>query len=363
MNWALHFPYIAAYLGVAITPSALARISDETPFLIDISPLRDRSFFTLAVEKAAGHHSGLDSTIKHLLSIGLIDDAPTLEGPWSERLADAKEPNDRILYKTAQRPVSGIVELRGNITDSAIFKRAGMSPQAITQFDRLAFVVAFYLGEQEAQDDLFKGQVIARLRGSVSAALVRQLARANFGDAARELDGVSDGEVLEAAARARLLRVLVVIAGEGPKANGIPEMFYPSEYLNRDPILRHIGALLTDGRYSGATYGPCIGHASPEALEGGTIGAVRTGDLAYIDTVAGRVDVLDPERSWVDGALVPTALAVEALLARPELEERIAWLKERRRNIPATVRLMLDATTTCREGVTPIGLELDHGAL
>ena len=74
----------------AWAPPTLAAISDETPFLIDISPARDRSFFTLAVEKAAGAHSGLDSTIKHLLSIGLIEDAPTLEGPWSR--APARRP-------------------------------------------------------------------------------------------------------------------------------------------------------------------------------------------------------------------------------------------------------------------------------
>ena len=58
MNWALHFPYIAAYVGVRVTPRDMAAISDATPFLIDISPLRDKSFFTLAVEKAAGQHSG-----------------------------------------------------------------------------------------------------------------------------------------------------------------------------------------------------------------------------------------------------------------------------------------------------------------
>jgi hypothetical protein len=149
----------------------------------------------------------------------------------------------------------------------------------------------------------------------------------------------------------------VVIAGEGPKANGIPEMFYPSEYLNRDPVLRHVGALITDGRYSGATYGPCIGHASPEALEGGLIGAIRTGDLVYMDMKAGRIDVLDAAASWqADGTLAPVALGPAALRARPELAERITWLRARRLDIPATVRLLLDATTTCREGVTPIGL-------
>ena len=356
MNWALHFPYIAAYVGMTVGPAALAAVSDETPFLIDISPARDKSFFTLAVEKAAGAHSGLDSTIKHLLSLGLIADAPTLEGPWSERLRDALDPNDRILHKTAIRPVSGIVEVKGNFTRSAIFKRAGMSPEAVELFDRRVYVAVFYLGEHEAQQDLLHGRVLEKLEGVLDAAQVRRLARANFGDAAAALDG-PDGGLIERAARAKLLRVLVVIAGEGPKANGIPEMFYPSEYLNRDPVMRHVGALITDGRYSGATYGPCIGHASPEALEGGLIGALRTGDLVFMDTRQGRIDVLDPARSLPpDGAVTPVALEPAFLGSRPELAERIAWLQERRLNIPSTIRLLLDATTTCMEGVTPVGL-------
>jgi dihydroxyacid dehydratase/phosphogluconate dehydratase len=121
-----------------------------------------------------------------------------------------------------------------------------------------------------------------------------------------------------------------------------------------------VAALITDGRYSGATYGPCIGHASPEALEGGGIGALRTGDIIYMDTVAGRIDVLDPARCWKDGTLDPVALDRQALLARGEVAERKAWLERRRRDIPATIRLLLDATTTCREGVTPVGLELSH---
>jgi len=361
MNWALHFPYIAAYVGVRVTPRDMAAISDATPFLIDISPIRDKSFFTLAVEKQAGAHSGMDSTVKHLMAAGLLEDAPTLEGPWSRRLADAKDPNDRILFKTALRPQSGIVEVKGNFTDSAIFKRAGMTPEAVAHFDRKAFVVAFYLGEAEAQQDLFRGRALERLRGVVSAQTLRALARFNFGEAAAALDAVPDGELLEHAARAKLLRAMIVIAGEGPKANGIPEMFYPSEYLNRDPILRHVAAMITDGRYSGATYGPCIGHASPEALEGGGIGALRSGDVVYMDSGAGRIDVLDPDRCWKDGKLALLALEPHALRARPEVAERRAWLNKRRQDIPATIRLLLDATTTCMEGVTPAGLEIPRG--
>ena len=150
-----------------------------------------------------------------------------------------------------------------------------------------------------------------------------------------------------------------MIAGEGPKANGIPEMFYPSEYLNRDPVLRHVAAMITDGRYSGATYGPCIGHASPEAYERGGIGALRTGDLVYMDTAGRRIDVLDEAASFRDGRFDPVPLERDALLARPELAERISWMRRRRQDIPASIRLLLDATTTCMEGVTPRGLSGD----
>lgn len=301
-----------------------------------------------------------DKVVLHAL--GLIEDAPTLEGPWSERLRDALDPDDRILRKTAIRPVSGIVEVKGNFTRSAIFKRAGMSVEAIESFDRRVYVVVFYLGEHEAQQDLLKGRVVDKLRDVLDAGQVRRLARANFGDAASALDGTDDA-IVERAARARLLRVMVVIAGEGPKANGIPEMFYPSEYLNRDPVMRHVGALITDGRYSGATYGPCIGHASPEALEGGLIGVLRTGDLVFMDTKARRIDVLDARRSWsADGRFEPVTLDPAALGSRPEQAGRIAWLQERRMNIPSTVRLMLDATTTCMEGVTPVGLAAHEAA-
>jgi dihydroxyacid dehydratase/phosphogluconate dehydratase len=360
MNWLLHFPYVAAALGVRLSPTEIADLSDQTPFLIDIAPSKDKSFFTLAVETQAGAHSGLDSSAKHLLDEGLLEDAETITGRWSARLADALPPNDRILYRTPLRPRSGIVEVRGNLTDSAVFKRAGLTPEALLSFDRKVYLAAFYLGEPEAQADLFHGRVLEKLRGEIAPADVRALARVNFGGAAAALDAVPDAELLAEAARLKLLRVMVVIAGEGPKANGIPEMFYPSEYLNRDPVLRHVSAMITDGRYSGATWGPCIGHASPEALEGGAIGAIRTGDWIFMDTEQRRIDVLDREASLKDGAFAPVALAGETLAARPEIAARVDWLRRRRQDIPPTIRLLLDATTTCQQGVTPVGLDVDE---
>ena len=68
------------------------------------------------------------------------------------------------------------------------------------------------------------------------------------------------------------------------------------------------------------------------------------------------VTMLDPARTWSDGGFTVSPLDPADLLARPERAERLRWLQARRRDIPATIRLMLDATTTCREGVTPVGL-------
>ncbi len=70
---------------------------------------------------------------------------------------------------------------------------------------------------------------------------------------------------------------------EGPKGSGMPEMFYTSEAISSDPELGKSIALITDGRFSGASTGPVIGHCSPEAQSGGPIALVEEGDLIEID--------------------------------------------------------------------------------
>ena len=75
----------------------------------------------------------------------------------------------------------------------------------------------------------------------------------------------------------------VIIRYEGPKGSGMPEMFYTTEAISSDPELAKSVALITDGRFSGASRGPAIGHVSPEAAEGGPIALVQEGDLIEID--------------------------------------------------------------------------------
>jgi dihydroxy-acid dehydratase len=85
---------------------------------------------------------------------------------------------------------------------------------------------------------------------------------------------------------------VVVIRYEGPRANGMPEMYFASAILSSDPALNTTTALITDGRYSGAMSGPCIGHVTPEALEGGPIALVEENDLIEVNIAERRLDVV-----------------------------------------------------------------------
>jgi dihydroxy-acid dehydratase len=75
---------------------------------------------------------------------------------------------------------------------------------------------------------------------------------------------------------------VVVIRYEGPRANGMPEMYFATAIIAADPALSHTTAVVTDGRFSGAAKGPAVGHVTPEALDGGPIALIENGDLVEI---------------------------------------------------------------------------------
>ncbi|RKN79255.1 dihydroxy-acid dehydratase [Paenibacillus ginsengarvi] len=85
---------------------------------------------------------------------------------------------------------------------------------------------------------------------------------------------------------------VIVIRYQGPRATGMPEMFFMSELIASDPVLSKTTALVTDGRFSGATRGPCIGYLGPEAVDGGPIAHLRSGDTIRIDIPNRRLDVI-----------------------------------------------------------------------
>lgn len=103
----------------------------------------------------------------------------------------------------------------------------------------------------------------------------------------------SEEECLDAVLHHRLQKGdAVFIRYEGPKGSGMPEMFYTSEAISSDKELGRSIALITDGRFSGASTGPVIGHCSPEAVEGGPIALVEEGDLIEIDVPARKLNII-----------------------------------------------------------------------
>ena len=106
----------------------------------------------------------------------------------------------------------------------------------------------------------------------------------------------------------------VFIRYEGPKGSGMPEMFYTSEAISSDAELGKSIALITDGRFSGASTGPVIGHCSPEAVDGGPIALVEEGDLVEIDVMERKLNIVG-----INGE-------------RMSMEEIDKVLKERRKN-------------------------------
>jgi dihydroxy-acid dehydratase len=85
---------------------------------------------------------------------------------------------------------------------------------------------------------------------------------------------------------------VVVIRNEGPRANGMPEMYFATAIIAADPALNTTTAVVTDGRYSGAAKGPAVGHVTPEALDGGPIALVEEGDLIEINVPERRIAIV-----------------------------------------------------------------------
>ena len=358
-NWALHFPYVAASLGIQINPHQMARIGAQTPQLMEYAPLKNKSLFTLAREMAQGKSSGIDTLMKVLFKIGLVKDGNTVQGRWQERIESAKDPNDHILFGYPLRNRSGIIDVKGNFCRSAIFKVSGLDEEAIRTFNDKIYIAVFYQNQEVVQKDLLEGEAVLRkLKRRISKEGLLKTLSYNFPEDFKKKDGInklSKGVLFDSLIRERKLRILIVIAGEGPRAYGMPEMFYPSEYLNRDLILRYITILFTDGRYSGVTYGPCIGHCSPEAFEGGGIGAIETGDWVYLNFDRGEIDLLDRERLLKKNEIrYPFFVMKEReIFSRPWIEKRIREIGEKRKDLTPWAEGFLDGLLSTEEGVRP----------
>lgn len=138
---------------------------------------------------------------------------------------------------------------------------------------------------------------IAILRGNLASegAVIKHTAcpKEMFHSVLRARPFDSEEECLDAILKHRVQKgEAVFIRYEGPKGSGMPEMFYTSEAISSDKELGKSIALITDGRFSGASTGPVIGHCSPEAVEGGPIALVEEGDLIEINVMERTLNII-----------------------------------------------------------------------
>ncbi|MGC3964962.1 MAG: dihydroxy-acid dehydratase [Rhodocyclaceae bacterium] len=167
--------------------------------------------------------------------------------------------------------------------------------------------------------------------------------------ALRKANGLQDDEDVVSLINKGTVAFAFVIAGQGPKAFGMPEMFAPSQNLRHHGVLEKTSIMITDGRYSGVTKGACVGHMTPEAYEGGGIGALVNGDLLWVRLSDKRIDMLD-KAAFLRGQLV--ARDTDAREERADLVNRRKAEIERRQLQVAACSIM-DNVTDAEYGVVP----------
>jgi len=242
-NTVLHLPAVAHEAGVEINLDLFNQVSEKTPNLCKLSPMGPH--FMLDLDEAGGVSAVLNELVAHGLADG---SAITVTGKTlGENVASAVIKRGEVI-RSVEDPYStggGIAVLRGNLApNGAVVKKAGVDPEMLKHRGP----ARVFNSEDEAYQALINNQI-------------------------------KKGDV-------------IVIRYEGPKGGpGMPEMLTPTATVAGLGLDKDV-ALITDGRFSGATRGASIGHVAPEAAEGGPIAALQDGDLIEINIPDSRLDVL-----------------------------------------------------------------------
>lgn len=240
-NGGLHLPAIANECGIDFDLMEVAEIFLKTPYLADLKP--GGKYLSKHMYEAGG----VQMLIKTMLDEGYLHgDCLTVTGKTlAENVADLRWNDTQDVMRPASNPITltgGVVGLQGNLApDGAIIKIAGMEELQFTGPARVF----------ECEEDAFE---------------------------AVSKEEYEAGEVL-------------VIRYEGPKGGpGMREMLSTTAAIYGQGMGDKV-ALITDGRFSGATRGFCVGHVGPEAAEGGPIGLLKNGDIIKLDAVARTIEV------------------------------------------------------------------------
>ncbi len=240
-NTMLHLTAIAHAAGCPVTMDDWDRVSDATPNIVRIAPAGPLHIEDL---NAVG---GISAIMGVLGRAGLLEgDALTCHGTVDEWVAACPEPDGEIVrtVENAYSPIGGLKVVRGNLApDCGVVKRSACAPEMYKH----SGPARVFNSEEEACEAIFGGKI-------------------NPGD-------------------------VVVIRYEGPAGGpGMREMLTPTSAICGMGLDKSV-ALITDGRFSGASKGPCIGHVSPEAAAGGPIALIQEGDIIDIDIEAGKLEV------------------------------------------------------------------------
>lgn len=271
-NSILHIPAIARQAGIEISPDYFDKVSREIPLISTIYPNHQK--YTMEDFSKAG---GLGAVMKELAAEGKINvNAKGMFGTMADKISKAENRN-RDVIKTVKNPIydqGGLAVLSGNIAQSAIVKFSAVD-RKIWRFSGPAKV---YNSQDDAWKAILNNEIIA-------------------------------GDV-------------VVIRYEGPKGSpGMPHM----ETFMAAVLGKGLGseiALISDGRFSGATGGLAIGHVSPEAYEGGNIALIEDGDIIEIDILNRTLNV----------KVTDDELAIRKLKWKPIEKPSNGWLKLYKKN-------------------------------
>ena len=262
-NCLLHIPAIAHEFGIEITGDTFDRLHRNARYLLDVRPA---GRWPAECFYYAGGVPAIMEEIKGHLHL----DVMTVTGKTlGENLKELKE--------------NGFYERCGKWLDE-FNKRYNVQltkEDIIRPYDRA-------LGTDGS---------IAILRGNLApeGAVIKHTAcpKEMFKAVLRARPFDSEEECLDAVLKHKVQKGdAVFIRYEGPKGSGMPEMFYTSEAISSDKELGRSIALITDGRFSGASTGPVIGHCSPEAVDGGPIALVEEGDLIEIDVMERKLNIV-----------------------------------------------------------------------
>ena len=262
-NCLLHLPAIAHEFGIEITGDTFDRIHRGARYLLDVRPA---GRWPAECFYYAGGVPAIMEEIKEHLHL----DVMTVTGKTlGENLEELKangfyEKCDKWLQEFNQR-------YQVNVTREDI----------IRPYDKA-------IGTDGS---------IAVLKGNLApeGAVIKHTAcpKEMFKSVLRARPFDSEEECLDAVLKHKVQKGdAVFIRYEGPKGSGMPEMFYTSEAISSDKELGKSIALITDGRFSGASTGPVIGHCSPEAVDGGPIALVEEGDLIEIDVMGRKLNII-----------------------------------------------------------------------